>query len=120
MTKISNFTIKGLHDKKDVHIAFKDNTLILVGENGTGKTTCLQLFYYLITGQWQSLARYRFRELSITINGREHKLTKKQVTGSMRRIHPELMRSIPPVIRKRVFEILETHQSPASSLELRE
>lgn len=118
MTEISSFTIKGLHEKKDVHIRFRDNTLILVGENGTGKTTCLHLFFYLITGQWKALARYRFKELSITIDGKEHKLTKKQVTGSMRRMHPELMRRLPLPVRKRVFNIIETHENPIASPEL--
>lgn len=119
MTKITAFSITGLHHKKDVHIKFKDNTLILVGENGTGKTTCLHLFYYLITGQWTHLARYQFNEISITINGKKHRLSKRQVTGSMRKMHPEFLRRFPPDIRKHVFHLLETHESPLDSAELR-
>lgn len=119
MTKITAFSIKGLHAKKDVDIKFKNNTLILVGENGTGKTTCLHLFYYLITGQWTQLARYRFQELAITINGKKHRLTKKQVTGSMRKMHPDFLRRFPHQVRNQVFNLLETHENPLESAELR-
>lgn len=49
MTKITNFEIKKLHGYKNLKIKFKDNKLILVGENGSGKTSVLRIFYYFLT-----------------------------------------------------------------------
>ncbi|MBI3754548.1 MAG: AAA family ATPase [Deltaproteobacteria bacterium] len=63
--KIERFHIKGLHGHKNFDLPFTDNTIILVGENGTGKTTVLRLLYYLLSAQWGSLARYKFDELVV-------------------------------------------------------
>jgi len=54
MTTIKRFEIKKLHGYKNVDLRLDDNTVILVGENGAGKTTILHLFYYLLSGQWSS------------------------------------------------------------------
>lgn len=74
MVKISEFTIKGLHGYKDFNIKFKDNTLILVGENGSGKTSVLRIFYYFITCQWQKLRNIYFESANIIINDKEYKV----------------------------------------------
>ncbi len=54
MKKITKFEIKKLHGYRDLEVQIQDNTLIIVGENGSGKTTVLHLFYYLLSGQWIS------------------------------------------------------------------
>lgn len=52
---IESFEIKGLFNSKDVKITFKDETMILIGENGMGKTTILAILFYTITGQVKNL-----------------------------------------------------------------
>jgi predicted ATP-binding protein involved in virulence len=42
----------------------------LVGENGAGKTTVLHLFYYLLSGQWNTMAKYQFESVTITIDSK--------------------------------------------------
>jgi recombinational DNA repair ATPase RecF len=49
MSTITRFQIKKLHGYKNIDLRLVDNTLILVGENGAGKTTVLHLFYYLLS-----------------------------------------------------------------------
>ena len=39
------FSIYNLWGEKDVHLRFCNNNLILVGENGSGKTTILRMLY---------------------------------------------------------------------------
>ncbi len=68
-TSIDYLEIKGLHGHRDLMIHFEDNKLILVGENGTGKTTILRLFHYFLSGQWQFLAEHEFKALILSING---------------------------------------------------
>ncbi len=64
MNSIKRFQIRKLHGYRDLDIGLKDNTLILVGENGAGKTSILHIFYYLLSGQWRSLAKYHFESVS--------------------------------------------------------
>jgi predicted ATP-binding protein involved in virulence len=53
--RIKRFQIVGLKNYRNVNIVFKDSYKILVGENGIGKTTILDVFYYLLTRKWGSL-----------------------------------------------------------------
>ncbi len=68
MSTISRFEIKKLHGYKNIDLHIKDNTLILVGENGAGKTTVLHLFYYLLSGQWISMAQYLHDQCNVVHN----------------------------------------------------
>ena len=68
MSQIKSFKIEKLHGYKDFELKFKDNTLILVGENGSGKTSVLRIFNYFLTCNWKELAKYNFEKVSITID----------------------------------------------------
>ena len=72
MTQIAKFQVKQLHGYRNLDIRLEDNTLILVGENGSGKTTILQLLYYLLSGQWGSMTGYEFESIEIDIDGTSH------------------------------------------------
>jgi predicted ATP-binding protein involved in virulence len=43
---LDRFRILGLHGKKNIDVAISNNTLILVGENGSGKTTFLRILFH--------------------------------------------------------------------------
>ncbi|RJQ26362.1 ATP-binding protein [Candidatus Parcubacteria bacterium] len=60
---LSKFEIKGLFGEKDISIPFDSNIKILVGENGTGKTTVLNILYYALSGKLYKLQRMPFEEL---------------------------------------------------------
>lgn len=45
---------------KKVHIRFNSNIKILVSDNGAGKTTILNLLYYMISKQYEKLNAYDF------------------------------------------------------------
>ena len=46
MGKVNRFKIDKLFGHKNFDLVFEDNTLVLVGENGMGKTTVLRLLYF--------------------------------------------------------------------------
>ena len=48
-TFIQQFEITGLFGYKDVCITFNHSTMIVIGENGFGKTSILNALYFLIT-----------------------------------------------------------------------
>lgn len=77
---LERIQIVGLHGNKTVDIKLRDNTLILVGENGSGKTTILRILYYFLSGNWLPLFRFRFDEIVATIDGREHKVSMKELS----------------------------------------
>ncbi|MBF0337440.1 MAG: AAA family ATPase [Nitrospirae bacterium] len=72
---IERFQIIGLHGYKNLDIRIEDNTIILVGENGTGKTTVLRLLCYFLAGRWDLLSPYEFARLVVTVDGSEHELS---------------------------------------------
>jgi ABC-type cobalamin/Fe3+-siderophores transport system ATPase subunit len=52
-------------------VRIQDNKLVLVGENGTGKSTFANLTYYFLTRQWVRLAAYRFAAVEAVIGDQE-------------------------------------------------
>lgn len=62
---IKRITIRGLFDHADVTIPIKDNKLILIGANGLGKSTVLNIVYSFLSRRWEQLARYRFSSVEI-------------------------------------------------------
>jgi predicted ATP-dependent endonuclease of OLD family len=107
MNEISRFRILGLHGFKSIDLRFRDNTLILVGENGAGKTTVLHLLYYLLSGQWSSIAKYQFDTLEITIGGVEHTLHYSDFEASLQGIDKRMLSRLPISVRRRVIALLE-------------
>ncbi|MEZ7704932.1 AAA family ATPase [Prevotella melaninogenica] len=77
---IKTFKIQNLFGYKDVEMSFEDSYKIIVGENGTGKTTILNCLYYTLSKRFELLSNIRFD--SITINftkNRKIEFTKKEV-----------------------------------------
>lgn len=62
---IKQFTIEGLFGYKNVRIDFEEPYRILVGENGSGKTTILNSLYYTLTKKIDMLAGIRFSRIRI-------------------------------------------------------
>lgn len=68
---IQKFEILGLFGYKDVSITFNHSTLIVIGENGFGKTSILNALNFLITHSYKRLLGITFNELRLTINDKE-------------------------------------------------
>lgn len=67
--------ITGLFGETDIKIPVLDNRLILVGYNGIGKSTILNIFYYFISQQWHKLGEQDFATISIKLKNRNRKLS---------------------------------------------
>ena len=120
MSQITRFEIYGLHGFKNIDLRFKDNTLILVGENGAGKTTVLHLLYYLLSGQWSAMAKYQFDSLTLTVGETKHVLRYSDFEDSLHRIDRRLLNQLPMPVRHRVLELLENTEGrpPVPELEV--
>lgn len=52
---ILSFEIKGLYGVRDFLIELNGNKVILVGENGSGKTTVSRIIYATLSCNWDML-----------------------------------------------------------------
>lgn len=62
---IQKFCIYGLFGYKDIEIDFNEPFKILVGENGSGKTTILNCLYYTLMKKFEPLSKIRFDRIKI-------------------------------------------------------
>lgn len=62
---IKKLFIKGLFFEKDVEIEFTSPYKILVSENGYGKTTILNAFYALVSGDISKLRKFDYSSLGV-------------------------------------------------------
>lgn len=59
-SQLKSFSINGLFGFKDVKITFDKEAVILIAENGSGKTTILNALYYSISCEFSKLKRIYF------------------------------------------------------------
>ncbi|WP_059019885.1 AAA family ATPase [Vibrio coralliirubri] len=62
---IKEFFINDLYDERNVRIPFESNYRILVAENGYGKTTILNAFYALLSGDISKLRKVQFSSIGV-------------------------------------------------------
>ena len=79
MIKLTQFSIKGLHGDRNFDIPIRDNKLILVGENGTGKSTVANFIYFVLTKTWWRMRDYDFESVSFSFGSEKHTITKSEI-----------------------------------------
>lgn len=104
---LTHFEISGLHGYLDFKIDIKDNTLILVGENGSGKTSVLRILYQILAGNLLFLSQYRFNELNLCIGSKCVKIPGSVFRDSLSEKSDILKRRFPLSIRRKVKDLLE-------------
>lgn len=65
---IKKFSITKLFGYKDLCLNFEYPIRILIGENGYGKTTILNVLYYLLKGKYEKLLEINFESVAIELN----------------------------------------------------
>jgi len=72
---LTRFRIEGLHNVRTIDIPIKDNRLILVGENGTGKSTVANFIYFFLTFQWSRMLEKTFKSVYAQLDGIDYKFS---------------------------------------------
>lgn len=95
---ITRFEVRGLFGKQDVDIPIANNRLVIVGVNGTGKSTVLNLFYYFIARRWTKIVEMQFDSFRLELDGASLALTKEEILNwqSSRAAISRLVRNIAP------------------------
>lgn len=81
-SKLERFCIKNLYGYKSFDVEIEDNKLILVGENGSSKSTIVSMFYYFLTKQWKKLREFEFEEMSIVVDSKEFKVSRQELLST--------------------------------------
>ena len=100
--KIISFRINKLHGYLDYELKFQDNTLILIGENGSCKTTIIKILFYTLSMQWGKLSKFNFDNIIITIENDVLKITKKEIV-SICAIDDHFFRRMPLHIKREIM-----------------
>ena len=90
---LTHFHITSLQDTRDVHVRIDENKLVLVGENGTGKSTVVNLVYFFLTGQWKRMLDYKFSQIEATISSKSYKLDREELAENFDRLSPGIRNS---------------------------
>ena len=64
-SNITKLSITGLNGNTNVSVQIKKNKLVLVGRNGLGKSTFINVLYFLLSKQWNKLLEIEFTSLKL-------------------------------------------------------
>ncbi len=77
--RIQKFIINKLHGSLNFALEFKDNTLVLLGENGSCKTTIIKILFYVLSLQWKKLRQYVFESIEICIDDKTYSIIRDEL-----------------------------------------
>jgi predicted ATPase len=99
MHQIKRFQIKGLFGSRNVDLVPKNGALILVGPNGIGKSSVINILYFFISRQWSRLLEFKFNEIILNVGNEEIVAKRAEISGlfDLRKIVSEM----PPSSRAR-------------------
>ena len=103
--RLERFRIAGLHGYQDMDIPINDNRLIIVGENGSGKSTIANLIFSFLSREWHRLFSYQFDWVSITLNGEEIRLNRADLVATVSKHSAERITRFPRAVQRAIDEI---------------
>lgn len=112
---ITRFQVKKLFGHKNYDLKLQENTIILVGENGSGKSTILRLIYYFLAGEWHEIAKFEFEKLIITVNEKEFTL-QSDLLKKIMKTDEMLERTDKNYISNNMRRHISSHQNELSSM----
>ena len=81
MRGLKKFGIYGLWGERNYELILNDGKLIMVGENGCGKTTVLRILFYTLEKRWGQLVKENFKRIKIVMNDNEEREFSKEQLG---------------------------------------
>lgn len=106
--KIQEILIKGLWGKTNIDLKLDNNKLILVGENGSGKTTILRIAYEVLSCNWASLSVEDFKEIHIVFKQHEIIKIKKSELKNAKNLliskNSEILEKLPRPLKSELIE----------------
>ena len=107
--QLTRFRIQGLHKVCSFDIPIADNKLILIGENGAGKSTVANFMYYFLTCQWHRMLSYNFDKVIACFDSEEIAISFKEILSIARR--REKSYRLPSSLRHELDLLIQDQQS---------
>jgi ABC-type lipoprotein export system ATPase subunit len=109
---LEEFSIVDLFNELNIKIIVKDNKLIIVSENGSGKTTILRILYLFLSKQWALLSEYNFETVKAKIDGKIYQFNKKEFIDESfdDSVYEEISQEF-PTYKSFITETLPTYNS---------
>ncbi len=105
------FSIEGLNGYRNIKAEFKDNRLILVGDNGSNKTTFLRIFFLFLSAKWNALSQFNFKEIEINIDNIVKKLAYEELDNIWQRIERRYLKDYSIDSKQIIIETLLKNDS---------
>ena len=103
----TRFKIEGLRDGPEINVEISDNTLIMVGENGSGKTTFLRILFHFLSGRWSGLSQFKFKKITATINKHDYVVRYNDIESITPRLNERILAGLPNSQRRRIMELVD-------------
>lgn len=78
---IDSIEIIGLYGVRDFSVRFSNNRLIIVGENGSGKTTVSRIIYSILSCNWDLLRTYPFDKIILNFDDESIEIESNVING---------------------------------------
>src|SRR5690606_9533286 len=80
MYRIDYVELKGFWGTKSIKTKFKEDVNIIIGRNGTGKTTFMNILHSVLTVDTDGLFEHEFDEVTIMLKSEDNKSQRKITT----------------------------------------
>ena len=94
-SKLSRFRIESLHNLRTIDVVISDNKLVLVGENGTDKSTVANLIAFFLTRQWSKMRDYEFKRIVAHLGDKEIAVSHDLIMKTDPKEFRELLHRVP-------------------------
>ncbi len=101
MIKFKGFRAENILGNATYHLHIDSDATIVVGPNGTGKSTFLNLFYLFLTRQWTRLMEFNFSHLTLELEKGEISLSKTNLLTA------DSTAKLPPTLRNYLNRLTE-------------
>ena len=116
-SQLKSFSIDGLFGFKDIKIPFEKEAVILIAENGSGKTTILNALYYSIYCKFDKLSAIDFNSIVLEFaSGVSVEIKKSDLDSFYQSDVFELLAFLRPFLPSREIDLLkrEIRKNPSS------
>jgi predicted ATPase len=118
-SQLQSFSVNGLFGFKDVKIPFDKEAIILISENGSGKTTILNALYYSISCKFHKLSAIDFESIVLEfISGVSVEIKKSDLNSFYQRDIFGFISLLKPYLPSREIDVLRRDAKKGTPSEL--
>jgi len=116
---LKSIKIIGLFNDRNILLNFKDNGLIITGENGSGKTHIINIIFYFLKKKFSKLTKLNFNSIIFTFESKrtiEIEITKSMLNNYVDIIESDfrppakIARLIPNIMWQRIVDSFKENQ----------